>query len=88
MKIESFICGTVVLVVTATAQNPSKISVHGYVYVDKNNNGIRDKNEEGVKDVGISDQREIVVTNAEGHYRLESDGTRRLCFREYSRIIT
>jgi Icc protein len=60
---------------TATAQNPTKISIQGSVYVDKNSNGIRDKNEEGVKDVRISDQREIVLTNAEGNYRLESDGT-------------
>ena len=32
------------------------ITLKGYLYVDKNNNGIRDKNEIGVKDVVISDQ--------------------------------
>jgi len=75
MKTNVLFAALMVLTITATAQNPSKISVRGYVYIDKNNNGIRDKNEEGIKDVGISDQREIVLTNAEGNYQLESDGT-------------
>lgn len=73
MKSKILFAALLILAGTVTAQNPTKISVQGYVYIDKNNNGIRDKNEEGVKDIRISDQREIVLTNAEGHYRLESD---------------
>ncbi len=48
------------------------ITLKGYLYVDKNNNGIRDKNEIGVKDVVISDQVTISRTNADGFYQLES----------------
>ncbi len=48
------------------------VSVKGYVFVDKNANGIRDKNESGVKDVMISDQVTIVTTNADGFYQFES----------------
>ena len=80
MKTKVLFSALIVLTLTATAQNLSKISVQGYVYVDKNNNGIRDKNEEGIKDVRISDQSAIVATDAQGHYRLESDGTRGYVF--------
>lgn len=48
--------------------------VVGYVFADKNNNGIRDKGEDGVKDVLISDQVTVVSTNAEGFYQLDAKG--------------
>lgn len=46
-------------------------SVTGYVFVDKNNNGLRDKNEVGIKDVSVSDQLVVVKTNSEGFYQLD-----------------
>jgi len=62
------------------SQNPAASFVEGYVFNDKNNNGTREKNEEGIKDVLVSDQVEIVATNAEGHYRLEHKSDRDYIF--------
>ncbi len=47
-------------------------TLKGYVFVDKNNNGTRDKGEVGVKDVMLSDQITTTKTNADGFYQLES----------------
>lgn len=45
-------------------------SISGYVFHDKNNNGIKDKNEEGIKGVAISDQLNVVQTNNDGKYQI------------------
>jgi len=50
----------------------SAITLKGFVFVDKNNNGVRDKNESGVKDALVSDQITITTTNADGYYEFES----------------
>lgn len=42
------------------------------MFIDKNGNGLRDKNESGVKDVVISDQVSTTTSNAEGFYQFES----------------
>lgn len=42
----------------------------GYVYNDRNRNGRRDPGEEGLAAIRVSNQREIVLTNSEGRYRL------------------
>ena len=42
------------------------------MFVDKNSNGIRDKNESGIKDVVVSDQVTVTTTNADGFYQFES----------------
>ena len=47
-------------------------TISGYVYVDKNNNGVRDKNEVGVKGVIISDQVTTTISDDEGYYQFES----------------
>ena len=44
-------------------------SITGYVFMDRNNNGLRDKNEEGIKDVSVSDLLVVVKTNEDGFYR-------------------
>ncbi len=44
-------------------------SLSGYVFLDKNSNGIRDKNEEGIKGVVVSDQVQVIETTAEGYYQ-------------------
>ena len=64
----------------SNAQNPTHSFIEGYVFNDKNNNGTREKNEEGIKDVLVSDQLEIVATNAEGLYRLEHKSDRDYVF--------
>lgn len=45
-------------------------AITGYVFIDKNNNGLRDKNEEGVKDVSVSNLINVVKTTSEGFYQL------------------
>ena len=52
----------------------SAISMSGYVFHDKNNNGIKDKGEEGIKGVAISDQFDVVQTNADGLYQIDAKG--------------
>jgi predicted MPP superfamily phosphohydrolase len=47
-------------------------TIKGYVFIDKNGNGVRDKNESGIKDVVVSDQVATTTTNAEGFYQFES----------------
>ena len=52
----------------------SAIPLSGYVFHDKNNNGIKDKGEEGIKGVAVSDQLHVVQTNADGLYQLDAKG--------------
>lgn len=60
---------------TLYAQEPSKVSIQGFVYVDKNNNGLHDDGEVGIPGVFISDQQVIVATNKDGFYRFESENS-------------
>jgi hypothetical protein len=46
--------------------------ITGYVFLDKNNNGLRDKNEEGIADVSVSDLVTVVKTNSDGFYQFIS----------------
>jgi Calcineurin-like phosphoesterase/N terminal of Calcineurin-like phosphoesterase len=57
-----------------TPQNDSTpgtpVSVSGYVFLDKNHNGIKEDNEPGIKGVAVSDQVNVVVTDDKGYYRI------------------
>jgi predicted phosphodiesterase len=46
------------------------VSVSGYVFLDKNHNGIKDDNEPGIMGVAVSDQVNVVLTDDKGHYQL------------------
>lgn len=52
----------------------SATPLSGYVFHDKNNNTIKDKGEEGIKGVAISDQFNVVQTNADGFYQFDATG--------------
>jgi predicted phosphodiesterase len=52
----------------------SAVSLSGYVFEDKNNNGARDKGEPGIKGVAVSDQFDVVQTNADGLYQIDAKG--------------
>lgn len=68
-----FIISFLLLSFSVLGQHVDKI--HGTVYNDKNKNGIRDKNEEGIAGVAVSDQVQVVKTDATGHYEiLNSNG--------------
>lgn len=45
----------------------------GVVFHDSNRNGVRDPGEDGLKDIRVSNGREIVPTNQNGGYRLPVD---------------
>src|SRR5882762_1660347 len=48
--------------------------VSGHVFLDANNNGLKDKNEEGINGVVVSDQVNTAVTDANGAYQLKAGG--------------
>src|SRR5690606_17137970 len=48
----------------------SQTSVSGYAYEDANGNGRKDKMEKGIAGVGVSNVKEVVVTDANGKYNL------------------
>jgi len=48
--------------------------ISGHVFLDANNNGLKDKNEEGINRVVVSDQVNTVVTDASGAYQLKAGG--------------
>jgi len=53
-----------------SAQGNPVATVSGYVFEDVNNNGRKDANEKGIKDVAVSDQVDVVTTNADGFYQI------------------
>jgi 3',5'-cyclic AMP phosphodiesterase CpdA len=56
-----------VLLVTSVA---SATTVTGLVFEDRNENGIRDRGEPGIKNVSVSNQIDVVLTNRSGYYEL------------------
>jgi Icc protein len=61
---------SLLLAVALNSYSVCEGSVTGYVFYDKNNNGVKDKGEEGVKAVAVSDQSSVVQTDNEGFYRI------------------
>ncbi|WP_407482014.1 hypothetical protein [Elizabethkingia meningoseptica] len=57
MKIQ--LLSAILLCGLASAQNIAK----GYVFEDKNNNGIKDSNEAGISNIAVSNGVQIVLTN-------------------------
>jgi hypothetical protein len=53
-------------------QRGASVDLNGTVFLDKNENGLRDKGEPGIAGVWISDQNDITVTDEEGVFRLTS----------------
>jgi hypothetical protein len=72
---KNFIRLPLLLLLSAGVLGQLSDKIEGTVYHDKNENGIRDKYEEGVAGVAVSDQVQVVKTDAEGHYEIiESQG--------------
>src|SRR5258708_6887349 len=69
MKMTSTLTFSFMLSISLSAQ-----VITGHVFVDTNNNGIKDKNEEGIKGVVISDQITTAETDAAGAYQLKAQG--------------
>jgi 3',5'-cyclic AMP phosphodiesterase CpdA len=58
----------------ARAQEAAQQYVTGIVYADQDNDGRRSAGEPGIPGVMVSNQRDVVLTDAEGRYRLPVDG--------------
>src|SRR5690606_42140896 len=54
----------------ATAMGYAQETATGYVYVDANGNGKRDRNEAGLPNVGVSNIRDVVLTDENSPYTL------------------
>jgi Predicted phosphohydrolases len=54
----------------ATAMGYAQETATGYVYVDANGNGKRDRKEAGLPNVGVSNGRDVVLTDENGRYTL------------------
>src|SRR5690606_6258492 len=48
----------------------TRSTVKGIVYYDKNENGIYDSGDKPLKDVAVSNSREVTLTNRKGEYEL------------------
>ncbi len=64
MKIQ--LLSTALLCGMLSAQNVAK----GYVFEDKNNNGIKDNNETGISNIAVSNGIQVVLTDNKGAYQL------------------
>ena len=51
----------------------AQTTLSGYVFLDENTNGVMDKGEKGVGGVLVSNQIEIVTTNASGKYEINTE---------------
>ena len=49
------------------------MAARGTVFHDKNQNGKRDKGEPGIKNIGVSNGKEVTKTNGEGVWELPHD---------------
>lgn len=56
--------------VSAAAATPGNTHFSGVVFLDANGNGERDRDESGVAGVKLSNGRDIVVSDGDGHYRI------------------
>ena len=61
------------------AASPHAERVHGVVFVDRNGDGIRQRDEAGLRGVAVSNQDAVVVTDSAGRFDL-SPGPNRLVF--------
>ena len=61
----------VALFLASSAPVPTRQApVDGVVYVDQNHNGRRDPGERGLADVTVSNQDDVVATDAAGEFRI------------------
>ncbi len=60
------------LLSTPDLKAQSNVSIRGIVFYDKNENGVLDKDEAGMAGVSVSDQVQVVVSDAQGRYEIHS----------------
>src|SRR3954468_8935745 len=66
-----FACTAIFSLIASSIQ--AQRTVHGVVFNDANGNGVLDRNERPVPGVVVSNQLDVVTTDAAGRYRLPAD---------------
>lgn len=64
----------ILLFILFTVNSQAQTTIQGVVYHDKNANGLRDRDEPGLAGAMVSDQVQVVITDAQGRYELASAG--------------
>jgi predicted MPP superfamily phosphohydrolase len=62
----------VLLVFCVVSTSLAQSVVKGYVFIDKNKNGVKDAGEQGLKDVIVSNQVITTKTDAQGFYQIDN----------------
>ena len=62
-------CALVAILMASLGASAADVA-RGYVFHDKNGNGLFDRNERGIRSVAVSNGREVVATNGRGQYAL------------------
>jgi hypothetical protein len=71
MFTRKFLLAAVTLAISAAVGNSQQLA-RGVVFEDLNRNGLRDRGELGIEGVRVSNQRDVVVTDANGRWELPS----------------
>lgn len=73
IPLSAAVAGTAIAFMLMTAAAAAEQFATGYVFHDRNGNGVRDPGEEGLAGVRVSNQREVVETDEDGRWRLPVD---------------
>ena len=72
-RVSFFFVLTILAENISAQQNETKNNtVSGYVFFDSNLNGLKDTNEDGIKNIVLSDQVNVVLTDATGFYQINN----------------
>jgi|ERR1035438_6427542 hypothetical protein len=69
---KKYILAIINLFIFFPCTNYPQQTINGYVFIDKNNNGIKNANEPGINGVSVSDQVSVLKTNADGACQINS----------------
>ncbi len=72
MKSIFYIHFFLVLLISEYSAAQQKTVFRGTVFLDENANGVFDKNKKGVKDVCVSNGKDVVQTNEKGEWKIEA----------------
>lgn len=62
-----------ILCIPLLANTAKAIEIKGYVFLDANKNGIKDKDEKGIAGISVSNQKTIVLSNQSGLFKIDAD---------------
>jgi hypothetical protein len=72
MKSNFYLFFFILFLISLTLTAQEKITIRGTVFLDENANGVFDKNENGVKNICVTNGKDVVKTNEKGEWKLET----------------